>query len=835
MVDTIKEAQSDLSYEILSACQESAVSIGNAIEKSEGEGTESVKLLEKYCEDLYVTGEGTGTPDLSDDIDQIRDTIQREIPVKLEVVFLPYKAQMWDSMESIYLAFKKRSDVNTWLVPIPYYNRKNDGTVEAMHCEADQFPPGEKTTDWRAFDLARIKPDIAFIHNPYDDTNFVTTVDPVYYSWELKKNVDCLVYCPYFSTVGGMGAGQALCKSYRYVDYIVAQSEYQAGFYDDSVPKEKFLIAGSPKFDRVIRFTKEREDDPNTFYSRFPEGWKKKCEGKMVYFYNTSISGMLADTPVFLEKMEYVFDIFAGQSDATLFWRPHPLFDDTFKALRPDYYDRYLRIKQEFMKNGDGILDETPDISLSVAICDAFIGDGGTSVTSLFGVTGKPVFLLNNTMMSDPTDQDINDVFFNVPILPEQDGYVVTEGNQLYKCDYPLADRIDFHFVRRFSEYAAQMYGNCVRYGNDLYITPIVTDDILVIHSDESIEKIQLQHTTDKDGKFFSSVFYDHYIFLIPNQYYYIARVDLDSGKISYTADLREFFIYENNNFVRRCGAAGIFNGKLILASLQDNRILTVDTETLGTEVIRPGTDNGCGCFMMYSKETAADPKAHTDDIWLLPYRGMTVRCLHPSTGKVDEYELHSDGFICSDPDKDSFGEDEMPFSSCVRSGDFLYIAPYRGNRFFVLDTKTGKSHEWNFPLPIDWQGHDRFFTGEYRGTIFEYEGRFFWLSGTKHRLYELSLSPEKCSVVKEIPVHFDVNELREHAYGFADLSPSVRYSLNEDVLNPLSQFVAGHVNGSQFSKQKQLDAFGKVAVNLDGTCGERVCEAIIEQKGLKN
>lgn len=105
----------------------------------------------------------------------------------------------------------------------------------------------------------------------------------------------------------------------------------------------------------------------------------------------------------------------------------------------------------------------------------------------------------------------------------------------------------------------------------------------------------------------------------------------------------------------------------------------------------------------------------------------------------------------------------------------------------------------------------------------------YYWISGTRNRLYEVAVSPSECSIVKEIPVCFDVDELREHAYGFADLSPSVRYSLNEDAINPLSRFITGHVNGAQFSKEKQLEGFGKVAVNLDGTCGEKVCEFLME------
>ena len=38
---------------LLSDCQESAIAMGNLIEKLYGEGTRSVKELEEYCEDLY--------------------------------------------------------------------------------------------------------------------------------------------------------------------------------------------------------------------------------------------------------------------------------------------------------------------------------------------------------------------------------------------------------------------------------------------------------------------------------------------------------------------------------------------------------------------------------------------------------------------------------------------------------------------------------------------------------------------------------------------------------------------------------------------------------------
>lgn len=41
--------------ELLELCQQAAIGIGNLIESSEGEGTEAVSQLEKYCDYTYTS------------------------------------------------------------------------------------------------------------------------------------------------------------------------------------------------------------------------------------------------------------------------------------------------------------------------------------------------------------------------------------------------------------------------------------------------------------------------------------------------------------------------------------------------------------------------------------------------------------------------------------------------------------------------------------------------------------------------------------------------------------------------------------------------------------
>lgn len=227
--------------DMLGQCQEGAVGLGNLIEKTEGEGTHTVSLLEEYCELTYeiyqqlaegqeLNGNGT-CKRLRKSLIQIENSVRNEIPLRFEIVFLPYKASMWDSMESVWQAADADPDCDAYVVPIPYYDRNPDGSLGTFHYEGKEFPSEVPVTSYGAYSLKGRQPDVIYIHNPYDYANYVTSVSPEYYSSELKKYTDCLVYIPYYSTSGGMSEGQAACPAYYYADYIMIQAEKYKKFF----------------------------------------------------------------------------------------------------------------------------------------------------------------------------------------------------------------------------------------------------------------------------------------------------------------------------------------------------------------------------------------------------------------------------------------------------------------------------------------------------------------------------------------------------------------------------------------------------------------------------
>ncbi|MBF1002621.1 MAG: hypothetical protein HXK84_11450, partial [Lachnospiraceae bacterium] len=276
--------------ELLTTCQETAVAIGEQIEE-EGSGTQTVHRIEEYCEDLYESHHAVAVQDLGRVLHsfsklrtqwkEVEKTFQEEIQVILEIVFLPYKASMWDSMESIYLAAKADPSCHAVVLPIPYYDRNSAHELTTKHNETNLFPPDLSCKSCEEYHLQDVQPDIIYIHNPFDGGNAVTSIDPRFYSNALKKNCSKLVYVPYYVSAGGIHSFQLNFFAYPFVDYVVAQSYNLLPYFSSLIKREQFIVTGSPKFDQMLAVCNAP--------AKMPEAWKERASDKKLFFYNTSI------------------------------------------------------------------------------------------------------------------------------------------------------------------------------------------------------------------------------------------------------------------------------------------------------------------------------------------------------------------------------------------------------------------------------------------------------------------------------------------------------------------------------------------------------------------
>ena len=420
IINLLKNGKYSEVCEILANCQNAAISVGTAIDEEEGEGSSTVRLLEEYCELVYQLNESVVQGNISDNdaatslknlLKNIKKAYEKDVHMLKEVVFLPYKASMWDSLESVWKKYDADPQWNAVVVPIPYFDKNSDGTLREYHYEGEQFPEYVPVVSYNDYDLQGIHPDKIYIHNPYDECNFVTTVHPNYYSGRLKELTEWLVYIPYFVLTERDPQNPAHVESMAHfatvpgvinADEVIVQSENMkkcyvealvqaAGENTRTIWERKIKGTGSPKLQKAAEVKKMHYD--------YPEDWIKKTTGKdgtkkKVVFYNTSIQALL-DNETMIDKILNVMEYFKKQADeVVLLWRPHPLLEATIKSMRPDLLERYSEIVKSFQSDNIGIYDDSADLYRAISISDAYYGDR-SSVVQLFTEAGIPVMIQN--------------------------------------------------------------------------------------------------------------------------------------------------------------------------------------------------------------------------------------------------------------------------------------------------------------------------------------------------------------------------------------------------------------------------------------------------------
>ena len=728
----------------------------------------------------------------------LQKVMQERKAGKKLVVFLPYKASMWDSLESIWMAAAKDCEhCCTMVVPIPYADLNGEGKPIRWHDEIDAFPSYVHAVPHGDVNLASLHPDAIFVHNPYDGTNLVTRIDAAYDSDKLRAYTDCLVYVPYYVTSGGMGEFQRDIPSYDQFHYIIAQGKSSIPYFAQRV-QSKLLPLGSPKLDKVVRLA-ENPPEP-------PESWKAKLAGRTVYFYNTSLSGFLADTGRFLQKMRYVFETFRGRQDACLIWRPHPLLESTIQRMRPDVVPTYEALRDMFVREDIGIYDTTPEIEPTIAISDVYLGDSGTSVTALFGAAGKPLFLFNNRLHEPPTPGDWRSM---LPVLfptGEAADWIVMPTNQLWKRDADGA----CHFAAQLSRYTSGGYflGAYERYGK-VFVCPGNAEEVVVFDHGTlrhiALPKADMPYST----RFAGALADDRYLFLLPLRYPYLIRIDLQTEAVVQVQGVQQRFAAHLSDVDWFFGGSLLKDGLLYLASPLRPEVLVLAEDTLDHQIVRLGQ----------GKEGINAIAADGDELYLLPLAGTEVLRWNPQKGSLRTYDASIEGFSCFHPVFQAPCNGQA-FSSAAFTEKEVVLAPNWGSHFVVIDKETGKAADWQPPEELLADAGDYFYTGSHgvftrrvSGTMYDY------MNWNTRRLYRVDVATKAC---QEVPLHFDLEEVRAHDADFDRLTEWLQYGCEENALHTLPELLDGRLPGKPYDANAERAAYGESAANV-GTCGEKI------------
>lgn len=669
---------------LLAECQNYAIDLGTAIEETEGETCVTVSHVEEYCEAIFYVFENTNifSPNkaykvLEKHLFRVENSVHNDIVCRKEIIFMPYKASMWDSLESIYLAAKEETDCDVYCVPIPYYDRNEAGE---MHYEGNDFPEYVQITHFEEYRLEERRPDVIYIHNPYDDGNKVTSVHPRFYSRELQKYTELLVYIPYFImgdiiyptfaiNAGTIHAGKVVLQSQKEADIFTKEfvrSAVEEGISETQVTqilKNKWLVLGSPKIDKVINSSKED--------FMMPQEWKEIIRGRRAVFYNTSLSGILAGKRQELEKIKDTISLFRGNQDFVLWWRPHPLSISAISSMRTELLDEYRQIIQEFQQNKWGIFDETADLHRAIAWTDLYYGDD-SSVVHLYGVTGKPIIIQSTLVKSQ---EERNNILITDGVWENKRfWFTAKEFNGLYEWDYAQRRAVFLGKVQEENDFDDWLYSRTIKTADAIWMIPCKAMAIAKYELENGVfSRIELPESLRLRGyKFFAASMWKNCIYMFPWRSNCVLVYDTDNnsfmeeqlndivGQGQYHFEKDDPAFYSSDCIVDHKIYFCVYNRNLIAEySFDEHRI------NLFQAGDRTRTYSGI----------AFDGK----DFWLISQKYQGVIRWDKDAGTLTEYDSLPPG--CELP---RYWE-----KICYANG-FLWLLPYQGNMLVRLDPATG-------------------------------------------------------------------------------------------------------------------------------------------------
>jgi streptogramin lyase len=672
---------------LLADCADVAAQISNYIVELDGEESKTVKLLGEYADILHrIYNEPENgyelIKQLKKQIVTITDSVKNDIKTdKLEVVFFPYKASMWDALESIYLAAKEDPQCEAYVVPIPYYEKRPDGSFGQMHYEGGEYPDYVPVVDWESYNVEERRPDAIFVHNLYDENNYVTSVHPDYYNKKLREFTDMLVYSPYF-VIAGETIDEKYCinSGTLYAHKVIVQSEKIRQEYIKQFEKfekdkncvgkfgnaeKKFLALGSPKFDKVIN--SKRED------FKLLDEWKALIGGKKVVLYNTSLGAILQNDEQYLLKLRSVLETFRERDDIVLWWRPHPLSVTTFESIRPHIAYKYKQIVENYRREGFGIYDDTADLHRAISWSDAYYGDG-SSLLAMYGVAGKPLMI-----------QDINwewsDSFYKYIIFDNfyDDGeyywFTAFNFNALFKMDKQTwtAEYMGSFPNVQLSQFIP--FGSVIHHNGKLYFSPRSADAIAEYDiKNKTFREINISRDliglcSKSISLFANAVNYRSWFFFIPSRYKAIIRYNIETGELDCFVDFIKQLNYLKPDLDYGWFSINyvVIGNLLYLPSANSNAVVVFDMDSC-TSKIYEFKNNFIPSGICFDG----------NDFWIIPRSDNPIVKWNPETGLYKEHDYPP-----------GFKHGNRSFQSVVFAGGYIWVFPYEANMALKINPQS--------------------------------------------------------------------------------------------------------------------------------------------------
>lgn len=445
--EAIREGNIRKAVDLLSSAQRVAEELGTLLETVGGAGRirrESVAgvipRIQNYCEELYqlyraVLGEIPLNSGLLQEtgasLEVLVHSVQKEYLERKEIIFLVSDAQSWETLQPIWKAACEDPQQDVFVIAVPYYYKRADGSLITREGEKNcgRLPTGVQSeferlpssagalhfTEYSIQQLAARHPDLIYFDNAYDQYDQVASVDPFWYSENLFRYTDELVYVQpfevdeirdrnsldyqvakgYICLPGVVHADECLVKPSSMADIYREILADFCGPETEEVWKDRIHGEGVPCLERL-----KKEGD----HLQIPDGWEpliQRPDGsrKKVVLYYTDIVFLLGHRDKAIERIRRVLAVFhEKRDDIALVWQESPLIRERLPRLAPDLWNDFKQLAESVRNDNWTICGLQEDPEKEVSFCDAYYGDWSSAV-ELFRQMGKPVMIQNPEIM----------------------------------------------------------------------------------------------------------------------------------------------------------------------------------------------------------------------------------------------------------------------------------------------------------------------------------------------------------------------------------------------------------------------------------------------------
>lgn len=182
--------------------QQLAIELGELIESVKGEGFATVGCLEEYCESLYLmyeaaeVGKSENSSDVEKAFNRLGNSVDENIINRKNVVLMPSSEEHWKKLSTVYESLTKEGNTDVLVWPIDSYYKDYDGRLIEKAQIKYHFEENVNVIDCDSnYEKLRfLHPEMIIYTNGNDQWDDNISVDPAYYSGELAKCTEKLVY-----------------------------------------------------------------------------------------------------------------------------------------------------------------------------------------------------------------------------------------------------------------------------------------------------------------------------------------------------------------------------------------------------------------------------------------------------------------------------------------------------------------------------------------------------------------------------------------------------------------------------------------------------------------